>query len=190
MEGLCRTIAAQSAGGRLAGPLICLIWSRLRRLSIRVATLLARIRPGAPPRPTRAQTQPSPVRRHPAPQSPPPPPAPPSPLARPACLPRRVGWLVRLVPASAPSGSQLQHLLSDPEMAALVAASPEMRRLLRGLCRMLGVRLPPAPLPAPEAPPAAVPPAIPPAAVPPPTPCPRPPPLAAATRARGPPLPA
>ncbi|HUZ63441.1 MAG TPA: hypothetical protein VMU82_06980, partial [Acetobacteraceae bacterium] len=80
--------------------------------------------------------------------------------------------------------------LSDPEMAALVAASPEMRRLLRGLCRMLGVRLPPAPLPAPEALPATVPTAIPPTAVPPPTPCPRPPPLAAAIRARGPPLPA
>ncbi|MDA8250055.1 MAG: hypothetical protein M0Z28_12880, partial [Rhodospirillales bacterium] len=41
----------------------------------------------------------------------------------------------------------LRYLLAEPEMAALVAAAPQMRRLLRPLCRMLGVRLPPPPVP-------------------------------------------
>ena len=40
-------------------------------------------------------------------------------------------------------GSQLQFLLTDPEFAALIAAAPQMGRVLRPLCRMLGVELPP-----------------------------------------------
>jgi hypothetical protein len=58
-------------------------------------------------------------------------------------LPRKAGWLIPLVPEAAAAGSQLRHLLADPEMAALVEAAPQMGRLLRPLCRSLGVRLPP-----------------------------------------------
>jgi hypothetical protein len=36
-------------------------------------------------------------------------------------------------------GSQLQYLLADPEMKALIAASPSMRRTLRPLLWMLGI---------------------------------------------------
>src|ERR1019366_837035 len=40
IAGLCRAVAAQSAGGRMAGPLIVLIWCRLRRLGARFAGLV------------------------------------------------------------------------------------------------------------------------------------------------------
>jgi len=53
---------------------------------------------------------------------------------------------VRLVGHEAAGGaSQLRHLLNEPEMAALIAASPRQTgRLLRPLCRMLGIAPPPA----------------------------------------------
>ena len=124
---LCRTVAARIGGGRLAGPLIILICRRLRRMATRFAALAARA--GARPRPATA------VARRPA--------SPRPASARPApALPRGVAWLVRLVPESSAAASQLQHLLTGPEMAALTAAAPQAGRILRPLCRMLGVRPP------------------------------------------------
>jgi hypothetical protein len=46
-------------------------------------------------------------------------------------LPRRFG--------AAQFGSQFQYLLGDPEMMALIAASPRIRRTLRPLLWMLGI---------------------------------------------------
>ena len=57
-------------------------------------------------------------------------------------LPRRFGWLIRLLPETACSRSQLSHFLSDPELAALLAAAPQLDLVLRRLCHMLGIRLP------------------------------------------------
>ncbi len=37
-------------------------------------------------------------------------------------------------------GGQVQHLLGDPELAALLAAEPKLGRILRPLCRMLAIR--------------------------------------------------
>jgi hypothetical protein len=55
-------------------------------------------------------------------------------------LPRRFGWLVGLVGYEAAGrASQLQALLAEPEMAALVRDVPQARRILAPLCRMLGV---------------------------------------------------
>ncbi len=52
----------------------------------------------------------------------------------------------------APFGTQLEHLLRDPELRALVDAVPQLRRAFRPLCRMLGVIVlkqpPPQPKPA------------------------------------------
>ena len=47
-----------------------------------------------------------------------------------------------LSPAAAAAASQLRHLLTDPEVLALLRASPALVQLLRPLCRMLGVDLP------------------------------------------------
>jgi len=137
---LCRATAARIAGGRLAGPVILLIWTYLRRLQSRFVRLAARIEAG------RAQ-----ARRRATPRAP-------ASRPRPPRLPRGVAWLVRLVPEAASGASQLQHLLTEPEMAALIEAAPQAGRLLRPLCRMLGVAPPPAlALPARRAAPAAPP---------------------------------
>ena len=55
-------------------------------------------------------------------------------------LPRRFGWLVHLVGYQAAGrGSQLAHLLADPQMVALMREMPQARRILAPLCQMLGV---------------------------------------------------
>jgi len=57
-----------------------------------------------------------------------------------AKLPRRFGWLVRAASwhAAAYTG-QLRLVLGQPEMVALLAASPQAVRILRPLCQMLAV---------------------------------------------------
>jgi hypothetical protein len=58
-------------------------------------------------------------------------------------LPRRFGWLVQAGGYRAAGfGSQLQTVLNAPEMAALLAASPQAVRLLKPLCRALAVEMP------------------------------------------------
>ena len=115
----------------MAGPLILLICSRLGRIAARFAAVAARVGSGT------LRAVPRRAERRPAGGS--------SAGARPASssagqqLPRGFGWLVRLAPGGAVHGSQLQHLLADPEMAALIAAAPQVGRLLRPLCRMLAV---------------------------------------------------
>lgn len=50
------------------------------------------------------------------------------------------GWLVRLAGHEAAGfGSQLQGILQTPEMMALLEASPQARRVLRPICRMLAI---------------------------------------------------
>ncbi len=58
-------------------------------------------------------------------------------------LPRRFGWLAQAGGSEAVCrGLQLQAVLTSPEMAALLAASPQAVRLVRPLCRALAVELP------------------------------------------------
>jgi hypothetical protein len=55
-------------------------------------------------------------------------------------LPRRFGWLVQAGGYQAVGfGLQLQVVLSAPEMVALLAESPQARRMLRPLCRALAM---------------------------------------------------
>ncbi len=126
VEGLRRVLAARGAGAWLAGPLILLLWSRLRRTAERFARLAAKVHAGKLPPPRRRLRSPRPVQ--------------PQPLR----LPRGAAWLLRRLPQAAAAASQLQHLLADPAVADLLAAAPQAGRLLRPLCRMLGVRPPPA----------------------------------------------
>jgi len=91
-------------------------------------------------------------------------------------LPRRRAWLIATFGhRAAAHASQLQHLLDDPETRAILAEAPPAAlasagRILRPLCRLLGVTLPPALQP----PPRPVPAEVPPAAVRPPRPKPSP----------------
>ena len=58
-------------------------------------------------------------------------------------LPRKCAWLVEVGKHQAVCyGLQLQHLLSDPEMVALLEAAPQAKRILRPLLRALAVDLP------------------------------------------------
>ncbi len=60
-----------------------------------------------------------------------------------------MSWLRGMLGWEAAYGSELQYLLKLPEMHALIRAAPQVGRLLRPLCRMLGVVPDPAILPPP-----------------------------------------
>jgi hypothetical protein len=57
-------------------------------------------------------------------------------------LPTGFGWLLKRARVAF-GRSQMQHLLAQPDMQALIAAVPPIVRHLRPVCRMLGVRVPP-----------------------------------------------
>ncbi len=153
---LAGCVAEQGSRQRLAGPLVVAIWTRLRRMSARFLALAAT--PMPPPRLAR----PAPAGHDAAPGLASPPPAVRMPRCPPA-MPYGARWLLRLVPGTAAGLSQLETLLRDPEMEALLAADPRLGRILRTLCWMLGVhpslappprrrRTPPAPAISPTAP--------------------------------------
>ena len=121
IEPLCRAAAARAGRRWAIAPLVLLLWPYLRRLAARFDALAARLRIGRPRKPPAPRTV---VR-----------------TSRPSVgrLPQGYGWLLRVVPEAGGFGSQLRHLLADPEMAALLEASPQAGRILRPLCRMLGI---------------------------------------------------
>ena len=116
-------------------------WVRLRHLAVRFEALAAKVRagrlPAAPVARLRAPPLPQRYRLPGRPQT--------------YRLPRGFGWLLRLVPETVAYGGQVEHLLADPKMTALLAASPQAGRILRPLCHMLAIK----PAPALAAPPRA-----------------------------------
>ena len=156
-EGLFQVVAALSYRGQLEGRLILLICTRLRRLGARFVGIVERVRAGTLPRtaPVRPIVRPTvrpsgdraiasrPIAPRPGSLDPA--------LIAGCSLPTGFAWLIRLGGYKAVAyGSHLEHLLADPEMAALIASAPQLGRVLRPLCRMLGVdpgpaRLPPRP---------------------------------------------
>jgi hypothetical protein len=142
VEMLCALIARHGHLRRLAGPLVVLIWQKVRHAGAQAGAVLARMQAGT-------------LRRYPH-RRPSRPRAAPRRSAAPGVLPRTPAWLVGLIPEAASGAAQLQNLLSRPDLPALLEAAPQLRRALRPLCRMLGVALPPQPRPAqtqPQAPP-------------------------------------
>ncbi len=125
--------------------LLALVQARLHRIVFRFCVLTERLAAGTltPPRP---RHRPGP---RPAPAASPDaalPKTPPRPRER---LPEKPGWLVRIVGPRAAYGPELERLLAGAEMQALIRAAPQVGRLLRPLCRMLGVVPDPAILPPP-----------------------------------------
>ena len=54
--------------------------------------------------------------------------------------PGRFAWLVRVAGYQAAGyGCQLRHILEQPEMVALLQATPQAARILRPVCRMLAI---------------------------------------------------
>ena len=125
IDTLCRAAAAKAARRWVLAPLILLLWPYLRRVAARFDALVRRL--GAArrttPRPPRAPV------------------ASVAPAGRPARarLPQGFGWLLWLGPEAAALASRVRHLLADPDMAALLDAEPGAGRILRPLCRMLGI---------------------------------------------------
>jgi len=133
--------------------LLCRAWYYIARTTARLERLIALWHAGALPQPRAPRATP---------------PATPSPGATTAPKPRlptRQAWIVTTVGHHAAGfASQLNHLLAQPDFAAFAAAAPQAGRLLRPLCRMLGIPTPPAiPRPKPPRKPRAPHPAPPPA---------------------------
>ncbi len=143
--GLCQAVAASVAFGLMTSAMIVLVWARVRKAEGLFLALLARVAAGrwrggwvraGVPRGSRDDGVGT---------------------AGGARLPTRFGWLMAKMPfVAAGYGSQLQALLDEPAMAALVAETAQARRILGPVCRMLGVVIPgcTAPLPPALLPPA------------------------------------
>jgi hypothetical protein len=145
LGGLCTAIGLGLRGFDAAGKALAeLAWKHVFRARHRLDALLARVAAGWLPRPRAARivgrgaagTAPS----APDPEAPPRPHVGPPALGR---LPRGRGCVVRVVGYQAAGyASQLEHLLADPAMAELVANVPAVGRMLRPLCRALGISPP------------------------------------------------
>ena len=107
------------------------IWTRLNRVARRFERLMARIAAGTfrPSRPRRTPRTPRPAGHA---------DANPHPYAH--KLPSGNGWLrSALSYQGAGYAAQLDHLLTQPETAALLAQCPQAARILRPICQMLGI---------------------------------------------------
>ncbi|HEX3349163.1 MAG TPA: hypothetical protein VHS58_13785, partial [Acetobacteraceae bacterium] len=129
LQGLGSRYRADSIlGPAVAGALLNLIALRLQNLRRRFVTLVERIQAGTLrklPEPGQARRR-KPSARKPRPN-----------LLAQYGVKDRWGWVVNI---ACRNGDELQALLEDPEMQAMIAAEPRrMGRILRSLCRMLGV---------------------------------------------------
>ncbi|MDX5930752.1 hypothetical protein SIL87_08260 [Acidiphilium acidophilum] len=128
MAYLCRCIIVQGREQGIAWPLILIMWARICRLSQRFNRLIAR-----GPRAPRPRTSP----RKPTPE----------PLFQAEYrLPTAFNWLGQNITGilAGPSlaRAELAFLLDDPAMTTLIAANPTIGRILRPLCRSLGLARP------------------------------------------------
>ena len=125
LQGLYAAVAARYRSVGWTIPMVVLVCNRIRRVERRVLKLLALFLAGTLP----AETAPRPRTRKQAAREP-----------GPATdrIPRGYGWLIRMVPyIAAGYAGQLRLALADPQMMALLAASPKARRALAPVCRML-----------------------------------------------------
>ena len=133
IEGLFSDITTQATNVWFPLPpielvLFKLIWRRLRRMSRRFAVIMAHFRAGTLPAPGSALPRPATPRRD---------------GLRPQRPSQRLGWVIYAVSWFVWGRHyELEEMLEDPEMAAQVAAAPQLGRVLRPLCRMLAVKLP------------------------------------------------
>jgi hypothetical protein len=130
IEWFCKLMAAEAYRRPEAGPFAGATWSLMLRQGRRFAALVAKWQAGTLPAVR-------PPRKRPASER----------VARPilkVVLPRGFMWFRKLFPDTAtPFAGTLSHHLHDPDMAALVAAAPQAGRILRPMCRMVGLKPPP-----------------------------------------------
>ena len=141
IEALIEVVVGGLNSG-LSGKMIIQLWRRLTVIAMRLSIANAwpiRSRVGRQAPLDRERRKPEPR---------------PEPQYKPFRLPTGDAWLLRLVPDAQGYADQLQSMLMEPEMAALLQSRPGLDRLLRPLCRMLGVKPPSNPTlyPAPNSP--------------------------------------
>ena len=124
LTGLQAAIAVVSARERALTALLVMVWGRIGRMRTRLERLIALWRAGRLPAPrkSRAGQKRGGVRA-------------------PSALPTAPAWLVAAVREATVFGAQLEQMLSQEECVRFLAEVPQARRILRPLCRMLGVGL-------------------------------------------------
>ncbi len=123
LTALQAAIAVVAARERHLTVLLVAVWGRIGRMRTRLERLIALWRAGCLPAPRKSRA--GAVRR--------------AGGRRVSEFPTTPAWLVVAVREAAPLGAQLENLLSQAECVAFLAAMPQARRLLGGLCRMLGL---------------------------------------------------
>ena len=123
LTGLQAAIAVVAARERNLTVLLVAVWGRIGRIGARLERLIALWRAGMLPaaRVRRGRVPGTPVNK---------------PIS---VFPATPAWLLVAVREAAPFGARLETLLSEAECEAFLAAAPQARRLLKPLCRMLGV---------------------------------------------------
>ena len=127
LKEIISAVANQTARFPALVPLSNLIVHRLNRTAHRFTRLFERWQAGTlpKPRPSRAGKSRAPSTTAPA-----------------LRLPRGKAWLLRHAQPSAFLITRLEHMFQDPECLRMLREVPQAGRLLRPLCRMVGVALP------------------------------------------------
>jgi hypothetical protein len=122
LTGLQAAIAVVSARERHLTVLLVAVWGRIGRMRVRLERLIRLWRAGMLPTPRarRAGVARGGVRA-------------------PSLVPTAPAWLVAAVREAAGCGAQLEQMLTQDECVEFLAAVPQAGRILRPLCRMLGV---------------------------------------------------
>jgi hypothetical protein len=127
LTGLQAAIAVVSARERHLTVLLVAVWGRIGRMRVRLERLIRLWRAGMLPKQRASQA--GAVRVG---------------VRAPSVLPAAPAWLVAAVQQAAGFGAQLEQMLTQDECVEFLAAVPQARRILRPLCRMLGVGVKPA----------------------------------------------
>ena len=122
LSDLQAAIAVVAARERALTVLLVAVWARIARIRTRLERLIARWRVGNLPatRTSGVRVSGTAVRTA-------------------SIIPTVPAWLLVAVREAASVRSQLEHLLSDAECVEFLAAVPQAVRILRPLCRMLGI---------------------------------------------------
>jgi hypothetical protein len=143
VAGLYALVAARFLKRPHLATFILPLCNRFNRARQRFERLMALLAAGKLPRQPQARERPpQPDKQEPVTQTPSEPTPSPSAARTPpaARLPSRRGWLLReLTWEAAAYRGYLEQLLAEPAMAEILAAAPAAGRILRPLCRLLGL---------------------------------------------------
>jgi len=141
IEEICRVLGKHATARFIDVPRQLLIWNRVMRLARLFASLAEKVRSGtlveaAPARRREASVAPAEVEAEVAEQPDEPQPA----EFRRETLPTHFRWLSNMLPEVDPIGGTLCWLMQRPEVEEVIYAAPRQAgRILRPLCKMLGV---------------------------------------------------